>query len=426
MRYFLFVSTFFSIMLLTMHMALLPGSQFQQPDICPSGVPEQYQHLEPGKIVSAYFLSWHGKKRYTTEHFERIAHKITHLIYAFVEPQDDGSCKIMHPRLAFGVGYNYAVESGHFDQLREIKKRHPHLKILLSVGGGGSNQTFVNLYRDNKLKDVAQAFVDTLGSYSYTYRPKKGVDKVTTVYNYEDLFDGIDINWEFSPRGVKEGYAQSYCDFVKEMRRLLDIRQGKLQREMMLSATLQISPAVYRSLPVAEISNYINWFHLMSYDIYGFNSGAVGHNSPICGSYNVYTIDGAVNRIIHEGVSPDKLVLGLSGYGHKYVGTKGYGRHFDKKNSQTKSLFFRDIQQYFEPSNNYEKGWASVGRVPYLQNKEGQVFISYDDRDSFVQKIGLAANKRCAGVMFWALSHDDDDHTLTNAMGDHVGQPFII
>lgn len=420
MKFFIFVSTFFSIVLLTMHMALLPVVE-----ICPSGVDPQYEHVKPGKVVSAYFLSWHSKKLYTPEHFEKIASKVTHLLYAFAAPQDDGSVELLHPKFAFGVGYNYEMPQGHFEQLLEIKRKYPHLKIMLSVGGGGSNQTFINLYKKNLLKKCAKNFVKTLDSYTYTYRPAKGVDRKTVSFNYRKLFDGIDINWEFSARGVKEGYAQSYLSFVKEMKKLLKRRGRKVRKKMLLTATLQISPAVYRALPIQEVSQYLDWFHVMAYDVYGLNSKLVGYNSPICGaagSISAYTIDGALNRIIDEGVSPDKLVLGISGYGYKYAGTNGYNRPFERKNKYTKAVPYRDISKYFLLNKNYKKKVDGNGMVPSQFSKKNKTFVSYDDPESVTFKAQLAAEKRLHGVMFWALSQDNEKHDLVNALADNVGR----
>jgi chitinase len=417
MKFFLVISTFFSIVLLTMHMTLLPV-----PDICPSGVSAEHEHLEPQKVVAAYFLSWHSKKRYTPKHFEDVASKVTHLLYAFAEPKKDGSVALLHPKFAFGVGPNYNVPMGHFEQLLDIKRRHPHLKILLSIGGGGCDKTFLELHKKKLLKKTAKAFVKMLDSYTYTYAPKKGADTKTRSFNYSDLFDGIDINWEFSARGVKDEHAQGYLSFVKEIRKLLDRRARKVKREMTLTATLQISPAVYRALPLSEVAKQIDWFHVMAYDVFGFYSKTVGHNSPLCGPHGIYTIDGALNRIIDQGVSPGKLVLGVSGYGYKYGESNGHGKPFNRKSKNTKALFYKDIHKYFLESDHYERKWSERGFVPSLYSKKDKSFISYDDPESLRIKTQLAAEKRLAGVMFWALSYDNEDHDLVHSLSDNVGK----
>lgn len=407
-------------------MALLPDAPFYQNATCPSGVPVEYEHLEPGEVVAAYFLSWHGKKRYTPKHFEKIAPKVTHLMYAFAKPNADGTGEFLHPNFAFGIGSGYEAGEGHFDQLMDIKKAHPHLKILLSVGGGGCDHTFLKLKKKNLLKKYAASCVSMLSSYKHTFGDDDPYPGEKKTFKYKKLFDGIDINWEFSPCGVKADVAQAYLEFVQEMKRLLRAREIKLRRQMVLTATLQISPAVYRGLPIAKVAEYIDWFNVMSYDVYGPSAGAVGHNSPLCGSYGLYTIDGALNRIIHEGVSPSKLVLGLPGYGYKYGQTKGFNKPFNRKSRHTKSLPYKDIKKHYETNKRYEGGWSDRSLVPYLHNKLDDTFISYDTPESFKQKIGLASNKKFAGVMLWALSYDDDDHTLVKTMRDHVGKPFVL
>lgn len=421
MRFFLLVSTFFSIVLLTMHMALLPI-----PETCPSGVSPEHEHVKAGEVVSAYYLSWHGKKMYTPEDFERIADKVTHVMYAFAQPTKEGNCELLHPKFAFGVGPNYEVPAGHFEQFQDIKRRHPHLKVLLSIGGGGSDHIFIYLYKNNLLKKYAKSCVEMLTKYSYTFKQKKDQDEKTMHFKYKKLFDGIDINWEFSPRGVKEGYAQAYLEFVKEMRRLLDKHERKLRRPLYLTATLQISPAVYRSLPLVEAAEHLDWFHVMAYDIFGLNSKTIADNSPICGSYGLYTIDGALNRIIDLGISPEKLVLGISGYGYQYDQTDGYGKLFNKKSKKSKSVRYRDIQKYFLTNDNYESKWSERGFVPYLHNKIDRRVICYDNPDSVRYKVQLAADKRLAGVMLWALSFDDEYHSLLHVLSDQVGVGMFV
>jgi chitinase len=424
MKFFLFISTFFSIVLLAMHAVLLPDATASAA-VCPTGVPEEYAHLEPGTVRSVYFLSWHGKYDYTPNRIEEIAHDVTDIMYAFIVPQEDGTCRLLHPKFAFGIGPRYEKERGHFQQLLDIKRRFPHLRILLSAGGGGAVQTFVNLYRKDLLKKCAKNFVEALDSYTFDYQYRVGDEKKTATFDYKNLFDGLDINWEFHARGVKAEYAQAYASFIKELRRLLNIRERKLGKKMMLTATLQISPAVYGALPLQEIARSVDWFHVMSYDVYGLGSKSVGHNTPICGPQGVYTIDGALNRIIRRGVSPDKLVLGISGYGYKYADNDGYGKSFNKTSKRTKALFYKDIDTYFVTHPGYERGWSEQGRVPYLYNKQAKTFISYDDAESVEYKVRLAAEKRCRGVMFWALSHDDQNHTLVKVISEHVGKPFF-
>ena len=216
MRFFLLISTFFSLALLTMHVTLLPEQY-----VCPSGVPEEYDHIEPGKVVAGYFLSWHGAKKYRPEKLEEIADDLTHIMYAFAQPQKDGTCDFLHPKFAFGVGENYVEQKGHFDELADLKKRFPHLKILLSVGGGGCDRTFLELRKNNLLKKYAAECVKNLTQYDYSY--EQDGQTINKYYSYDELFDGIDINWEFSPaHRVKDENAQGYLSFVKEVRRLLD------------------------------------------------------------------------------------------------------------------------------------------------------------------------------------------------------------
>jgi len=426
MKYFLFVSTFFSIMLLTVHMVLLPATSSAQNDTCPSGAPKQYSDIKPGTVVNTYFLSWHGRK-YTPNNFEKVAQNVTHLTYAFARPNRDGSCDFLHPKIALGIGEEYAAEGGNFDQLIKVKERHPHLKVLLSVGGGGCDQTFVHLAKSKLLEVYAQACIKILDSYTYVFEEGTPDFGKTKLFKYEKLFDGIDINWEFSPTGVKKEIADAYLMFVQIMRRLLDKRERRLRKTMLLTATLQVSPKVYGDLPIDQVAESIDWFNVMGYDIYNASAQAIGHNAPICGSYNVYTIDGALNRIMNRGVSPDKLVLILPGYGHQYGETAGFNKPFNRKSKHTRSLPYKDIVKI---ERDYQLSWDTRARVPVLSHRQNKIAISYDDENSFKQKIGLASLKLLLGVGLWAISYVYDNvqdrHYLIDIMSELVGEPFIF
>jgi chitinase len=77
----------------------------------------------------------------------------------------------------------------------------------------------------------------------------------------------------------------------------------------------------------------VDWFNVMAYDFFGSHSATVGLNAPICGLWSLYSIDGAIDRIMKEQLSPEKMVLGLPLYGYVYENTDGYRAAIDKKNN---------------------------------------------------------------------------------------------
>ena len=121
------------------------------------------------------------------------AAKLTHINYAFGNVQN-GQCTIGDSYADYDRFYS-AAESvdgvadtwdagalrGTFNQLRKLKQKHPHIKVLFSFGGwtwsGGFGQAAQN----------PAAFAESC--YRLVEDPR-----------WADVFDGIDIDWEYPER----------------------------------------------------------------------------------------------------------------------------------------------------------------------------------------------------------------------------------
>jgi chitinase len=58
-------------------------------------------------------------------------------------------------------------------------------------------------------------------------------------------------------------------------------------------------------------------------------------------------------------------------------------------------------------------------RVPWLFDAKTGLFVTYDDPESLRLKAEYARDQKLGGVMIWELSHDDDRHSLLDAL--HAG-----
>jgi chitinase len=231
------------------------------------------------------------------------------------------------------------------------------------------------------------------------------------------LFDGIDIDWEWSSASVNQEQSESYTYFIKQLRKVLDDKQKRIKKseKYILSAALQASPGVYQSLNFTALSKHVDWFNFMAYDFFGPSSGIVALHTPICGNPTKYSLDGALHGLFEQGLSPDKIVLGIPSYGYIYDNTMGMKATF-AKNDNTKAISFAIIQQKYAKDRRFIKRWHDVERVPSLYSSIEKTFISYDDIRSVNQKVGFSKQNRLAGVMLWNLAGDDERHTLVSAI----------
>ena len=390
---------------------------------CPSPLPQEYQSIKAGNVVSAYFGNWdvYGANHYQIDRIAAVADKLTHLTYGFFKPDDvHGTCKPHDIWADVGAyeGYQSKV-GGNFAKMLELKKQFPHLKILLSVGGGTYNKNFANIAKDSeKLMKFAQSCVDRLDFYDHPFLMDdqfKSINHLT----YEGLFDGLDLDWEFAPSSVTPEISQAYTQFIAELRRLLDLRKQNTGQESLLTVALQVTPKIYNNLNLSEVAKNISWFNVMAYDFYGSSSGQIGFNAPLCGKISKYSVDGALHNIMHVGVSPDKMVLGVPLYGYVYENTDGYNAYIDKKN-KIKTITYHVIKSKYIDNPSYKKSWDSKAGVPSLHSQQDRIFISYDDQQSLVEKAQLAKNKRLQGIVLWRLSGDDAQHSILNALAQVV------
>ncbi|MDP3788073.1 MAG: glycoside hydrolase family 18 protein [Candidatus Chromulinivorax sp.] len=383
--------------------------------ICPSPLPKQYQNVQAGNVVSAYFGNWdvYGGNSYQIDRIAAVADKLTHVVYGFMKPDEvNGTCKPHDVWADIGAYDGYQTKiGGNFAKMIALKKQFPHLKILLSVGGGTYNKQLLAIAKDKeKLMKFAQSCVDMLDFYEHSYiSPDKEIK--TNHLTYEGLFDGLDIDWEWSPSQLTADMAQAYTKFIHEVKRLLNLRN----KNSMLTVALQVTPKIYSNLELEKIAQYIHWFHVMAYDFYGPHSGLVGFNAPICDTRHVYSVDGAVQALMQRGVSPDKMVLGLPLYGYVYPDSAGYKSTIKNKDT-IKSMSYQVMKTKYLANPDYKKGWNTYEKSSSAYNSKDRVFISYDSKESLMEKTKFAKNKKMQGVVLWRLSGDDAQHSMVNGI----------
>lgn len=387
--------------------------------ICPSPLPKQYRHVQAGNIVSAYFGNWdvYGGNHYQIDHIAVVADKLTHVVYGFMKP--DAGNAICKPHDVWAdVGAYEDVQTkigGNFAKLIELKKQFPHLKILLSVGGGTYNKNFIALAQDKeKLFKFAQSCVDMLDFYDHPFL-LEGKYKRINHLAYEGLFDGLDIDWEWEGAALTPELAKMYTQFIQELRRLLKVRDTSIGTESLLTVALQVTPKIYKTLQLSEIVKSIDWFHVMAYDFFGPSNANIGFNAPICGSWSVYSIDGALQRIMEQGVSPEKMVLGLPLYGYVYENTDGLHAPINKQD-KVKAVSYHVIKHKYLDDPSYKKTWNKTEAIPSLYSKKDRTFVSYDGKESLIKKVEFAKSKKMQGVVLWRLSGDDAEHSMVNAI----------
>ncbi|MCB9136005.1 MAG: hypothetical protein H6636_11300 [Anaerolineales bacterium] len=183
--------------------------------------------------------------------------QLTHLNYAFVTPNADGTFQ--------DVAYP--------DKLKTIvEQAHVHgVKILISVGGWGWDAQFETLTADPASRAT---FVSGLVAYAAEHR-----------------LDGLDIDWEYPDPGTS---AQNFLALMQDLRTALPAES------LLTAAVLAEGDTATGILPAAfPLLDFVN---IMAYDASNTD------HSP-------YTYaEAAIHFWLQRGLPPEKAVLGVPFY----------------------------------------------------------------------------------------------------------------
>src|SRR5207247_8840764 len=123
------------------------------------------------------------------------AKNLTHVFYAFAAIASDGSVILGDRCTDVGAcGQSASLPArplGNFAELQRLKERYHHLKLAISIGGWGGTARF----SDAALTDSSR-------------RRLSGSAIQLFIRGWPNLFDGIDIDWEFPVLGGLKGNVE--------------------------------------------------------------------------------------------------------------------------------------------------------------------------------------------------------------------------
>lgn len=309
--------------------------------------PPKTEVVPANKVLIAYVTSWSNR--------EVDPEYLTHINYAFghVDSTFD-RVRVDNPK--------------RLKSIVQLKKSHPHLKVLLSIGGWGSGN-FSEMAADSALR------------WSFAQ------DCAAKVEEFE--LDGIDIDWEYPTSGVaKISYSPEDTDNYTLMMR--DIRRAIGPEKLLTHAT----SATGQYIDFRAIDQYIDYTNVMAYDL----GWAPYHNSPLYQTEHMEKIcvDDAVKNHLAAGVPPEKMVLGLAFYGR---GKKGFPRQ-------------RDLTQAHLVEGDYTFRWDPKGQVPYIVDASGELVFGYENESSLAIKAEYILEQGLKGGMYWSYEGDNAEGDL--------------
>jgi hexosaminidase len=337
--------------------------------------------------------------------------QLTHIFYAFGRVGADGRAALGDPCLDAGscaaaAPQAAAASGGNFEQLRALKRRHAHLQILISLGGWTGSRYF---------SDAAATVAGRQRLVSSTL--------AVFLRPYPDLFDGVDVDWEFPVAGgLPENTAwpadrRNYTLLLEEYRRQLDALGAERGRRYELSIAASARPREIANLELDRLPQILDYINVMTYDYHSV--APLAHfNSPLRPVTDDPTpemnIEATMRVFTDAGVPRHQLVVGAPFYGRGYgnVAPANHGllQNGDHRAAQgwgTGGIDYRVLRQKGPERNGFTRYWHPQAQVPWLYNPDTRVWISYDDPQSIAAKAAYVRQERFGGIMFWELGSDD-------------------
>ncbi|NUT54236.1 MAG: chitinase [Saccharothrix sp.] len=250
--------------------------------------------------VIGYFTSWRTGRDGTPAYLPSDIPwtKVTHLNYAFAhidaqnrvsvgpDGPDNPSTGMTWPGVELDPSLPY---KGHFNLLTKYKKQHPNVKTLVSVGGWAETGGFFN---PDGTRNASGGF------YRLGAQPQSTVDAfadsaVQFIRTYG--FNGVDIDYEYATSNNHAGNPDDfwiadanrgtlwagYEKIMKTLREKLDRASAQDGRHYLLTAAVPASGWLLRGQEAYQVTRYLDYLNVMSYDLHGSWNHFVGPNAAL-------------------------------------------------------------------------------------------------------------------------------------------------
>ncbi len=265
--------------------------------------------LDHPRRVIGYFTSWRTGKNGQPSYLANDIpwDKLTHINYAFAHVDANNKVSIGDPNAPGNAATNMEWPNvagaemdpsfsytGHFNLLNKFKKQHPDVKTLISVGGwaetGGYFDANGNRVANGGFYTMttnADGSVNTQGIKTFAQSAVEFIEKYG--------FDGVDIDYEY-PSSMQDsghpddfpisnsrraGLNASYQVLMKALREALDKAGEKAGKHYMLTIASPSSGYLLRGMETFQVTQYLDYVNIMSYDLHGAWNDHVGHNAAL-------------------------------------------------------------------------------------------------------------------------------------------------
>jgi chitinase len=407
---------------------------------------------KPGKILGGYFEEWSiYYAGYNIANLEEngVADKLTHLIYAFADltATPTPACTFADTWADYQSPYLPSVSGvaypgplyGNFAAIQQLKKLHPKLKVLMSIGGASAPNTaaFVTAAStDAGRKALASSCINLF---------VKG--NIAAGITAPGLFDGFNIDWEFPTATDKPHFTALLAEFRTQLDEL-----GKTTgKQYVMSFDGPAGAQNYVNIDLKDAADQVDFITIDGYNYAGSWDTQTNDASPLFDSKQdpLYgqglDIDSTVDAYLKAGVPPQKYTMGVPLYGAGWTGVPNVN-HGLYQNSTGPSpvplasgtglctdlsgntpgcdvLLTPGTATYSTLANlaaNGYSSWFDAQRIAVsLYDPTSETFYTYDNPESAFLKmlyVDVKVPGGLGGAYVWAVKDDDANGTMVKTM----------
>ncbi|TXS56729.1 glycoside hydrolase family 18 protein [Streptomyces sp. t39] len=453
MRRSTFVRTAVAVGSLSLIAALSPGAASAADERTPG---HGDRHDRAGLKRVGYFTQWgvYGRDFQVKDmDTSGQAGRLTHINYAFGNVSADGRCFTGNIPGEADAWADYARPldaadsvdgvadtaeqplAGNFNQLRELKAKHPGLKVMISLGGWSWSTHFSDAVRTpESRKALVASCIDLYIKGNLPVDGARGGRGAAA-----GVFDGVDLDWEWPGSAGDTDTVhrpedkKNFTALVREFRVQLDAyatsqakADGGKRRHYELSAFVPTAPAkIDAGFEVAKIMRDFDFVNLQGYDFHVSGESTTAQQSALRARGD-FSVDQTVRDWLRRGAPARKLVVGMPFYGQGWTGVTGGGDGLGQPaTGPAPATWAAGYEDYKALKKLADSGAYTVHRnraEGHAWLFDGTTLWTYDDpqvlraKSAYVRAMGLG------GAMFWSLDGDTADGELTAAVDRGLGR----
>ena len=404
--------------------------------------------------IGSYYSSWSVQSGFRLKQLDQagLADQFTYLNYAFenIYPMPDGTYRCSSgsdiDNHAEGLGMKASLDyvrqfsadesvdgsadqagqalAGNFNQLRQLKAKHPQLKVLLALGGWEWSRWFSAAAATPALRrTLVASCIDLYIKGNLPVLQGHGGAQAAA-----NLFDGFDLDWEHPGvqgmpyNTVSARDKSNFTLLLGEFRKQFNALSKQDGRRYYLSAALNSTEKNVQHTEPRQYARYLDWINLMTYDFHG----AWDKTGPTDFQSNLYSdpadpdpaapsIDRGIQRLIRAGVPSQKIIMGIPFYARGWRGVASDNNGLYQPAQGPTPGVEEGAQAYADiAAQTLTRHYHPVTKQ--LWTYDQGIFWTFDDPVVIREKIAYARKNHLGGMMSWTVDQDDAGFNLSKTM----------